>query len=552
MRLNRILGLMFALAILMPAQQGTVQNAALYQPAIFPGVGLVGYVVPNTLLVGDFGYILSTGYANTISPRMLAVLSYSAGETIATLGSTPVAPPVTATLSIRPAGSNTAIPVTVTNAVAGAITFVVPAAVPLGGAELLYQIAGQPTQWTTVNVVQSSFAFFRTGSGGPAIAQTVASNGSISNVGLTTPAQPGQTLLLTGSGLGYGSTVSATIGGIAAPLIYAGAGPTQAGHDEILLQIPAAVPDGCYVPVAVTYNQTTLTTTIAKTSDGSPCRHPWQLSVADMKTLDNGGSLTDALIGLSTQLSVVTSNAASRNESANMELGQINPSGIAEYFSPAPSGPGCTVPVPAGVGLAYTAVFALPPNPAVPNIGASVTLQTPTTAITLAGMAGFFEYSANLPPPTDGPLSNLPTPIIAGGKWTFQSSGGPDLPASSFGFTLPAPIQLAGGAPISVSRNRDQTITWNGAAFDAGATVNIYLSGSTAPVTCTAPASAGTVTIPASLLSGYAANTIGTLSINLNESGFFLPHAQFQLHNGTTLLMVVSFSSNDSRPVFFQ
>jgi hypothetical protein len=146
----------------------------------------------------------------------------------------------------------------------------------------------------------------------------------------------------------------------------------------------------------------------------------------------------------------------------------------------------------------------------------------------------------------------LPTPVVAGGKWTFQSSGGTDLPASSFGFTLPAPIQLAGGAPIFVSRSQDQTITWNGSAFDAGASVNLFLSGSTSTVTCTAPANAGTVTIPASLLSSYAANTIGTLNINLNESGFFLPHAQFQLKDGSTLLMIVSFSSYDSRPVFFQ
>jgi uncharacterized protein (TIGR03437 family) len=535
MNLNHIVGLMFALATLMPAQQGTVQNAAAYQSAM---PQLVGYVVFGIAP----GY--SGGASNVISPRMLAVLSYPSPSSFFD----PVA-----TLSLRPVGSNTAIPVTVTNAVAGAITFVVPAAVPLGGAELLYQIAGQPTQWTTVNVVQSSFAFFRIAPGGPAIAQTIASNGSLNNVGLTTPAQPGQTLLLTGSGLGYGSTVSATIGGVAAPVIYAGAGPTQAGHDEILLQIPAAIPDGCYVPVAVTYNQTTVTTTIGKTSDGSPCKHPWQLSVNDMKTLDNGGSLTDALISLSTQLSVVTSNAGSRTEFASMNLGQINATGIAQYFAPAPSGPGCTAPVPVGVGLAYAAIFnVVSPNPPVPNIGASATLQTPTAAITLADVVGNSYYSASLPPPTDGPLSNLPTPIIAGGKWTFQSSGGADLPASSFGFTLPAPIQLAGGAPISVSRNRDQTITWNGSAFDAGATVNIYLSGSGATVTCTAPASAGTVTIPAALLSGYVSNTIGTLNINLGESGFFLPHAQFQLKNGTTLLTIVSFSSNDSRPVFFQ
>jgi uncharacterized protein (TIGR03437 family) len=547
MRLNRITGLIFALATVVTAQQASVENAALYQAAaIFYGIpNAAVYINPYAL-----GY---TGFsANIISPRMLAVLSYSALP-ISTNGSTPVYPPVSATLSIRPVDSDTAIPVTVTNAVAGAITFVVPAGVPVGGAELLYQIAGQPTQWTTVNVVQSSFAFFTMASGGPAIAQTVASNGSLTNVGLTTPAQPGQTLVLTGSGLGYGSTVSATIGGVAAQVNYAGAHPTQAGYDEILLQIPSAIADGCYVPVTVTYNQTTVTTTVSKTSDGSPCKHPWQLSVNDMKTLDSGGSLTDGVISLSTQLSVVTSNAGSRNESASMNLGQINAGGIAAYFAPAPAGLGCTAPRLGGVtGVVFANIEFPSPNPPVPDIGTSVTLQTPTTAITLTGVADTSYYSTSLPPPTDGPLSDLPTPIVAGGKWTFQSSGGADLPASSFGFNLPAPIQLAGGAPISVQRSQDQTITWNGAAFDAGATVNLYLSGSTATVTCTAPAHAGTVTIPSSLLSGIAANTIGTLTINLGESGFYLPHAQFQLKDGSTLLMVVSFSSNDSRPVFFQ
>ncbi len=551
MRMNRVAGMMFALATVMAAQQGTVQNAAKYQPTIVGILGAAVYINPYALGYPGFS-------ANIISPRMLAILSYSAPEAIAITGPItslpPAAPPVTATLSIRPVGSNTAIPVTVTNAVAGAITFVVPAGVPLGGAELLYQIAGQPTQWTTVNVVQSSFAFFTIGPGGPAIAQTVVSNGSLTNVGLTTPAQPGQTVVLSGSGLGYGSTVSATIGGAAAQVIYAGAGPTQAGYDEILLQIPSAIPDGCYVPVAVTYNQTTVNTTVSKTSDGSPCKHPWQLSVNDMKTLDNGGSLTDGVISLSTQLSVVTANAGSRNESASLSLGQINAAGIAGYFAPAPSGSGCIAPPAAATVPVFVAGFLYNPvpSPAVPDIGSSVSLQTPTTAITLTGVTDTGFYSQALPPPTDGPLSSLPVPAIAGGKWTFQSSGGADLPASSFGFNLPAPIQLAGGAPISVQRNQDQTITWNGSAFDAGASVNLYLSGSTATVTCRAPANAGTVTIPASLLSGIAANTIGTLTISLGESGFYLPHAQFQLKNGSTLLTIVSFSSNDSRPVFFQ
>jgi uncharacterized protein (TIGR03437 family) len=543
---------MFAIATFVSAQVGTVQNAALYQPPIFPN--LEGIL--NGILISGLQYGVLSISTNTIAPRMLAVLSYPAPEVISNFGPSPVAAPVNATLFLRPVGSSTAAQLIVTNAVVGAITFVVPSGFPIGDAELLYQIDGQPTQWTNVNVVQSSFEFFRIASGGPAIAQTVGAQDAVGNVGLSTPAQPAQTLLLTGSGLGYGATVSATIGGVAAPVIYAGALPAQVGKDEVLLQFPSGIPDGCYVPVTFTYNQTTVITTISKTSDGSPCKHPWQLSVTDMKTLDNGGSLTDGVINLSTQLSAVTSTIASRNESASMSLGQINAGVIAAYFTPAPaaSGPACTELTP-NIGLSQPAflngIFSVI-LPAPPDIGASVTLQSPTTPISLTGTNGAVDYySASLPPPADGSLTNLPA-SISGGQWTWQSSGGKDLAASSFGFALPAPIQLNGGAPISLRRDQDQTITWNGSAFDAGAAVHVNLSGTGGLITCTVPAGRGSVTIPASLLSAYTANTIGTLTAALNESGFSLPHAQFQLQNGTTLLMIVSFSSSDSRPVTFQ
>jgi hypothetical protein len=51
----------------------------------------------------------------------------------------------------------------------------------------------------------------------------------------------------------------------------------------------------------------------------------------------------------------------------------------------------------------------------------------------------------------------------------------------------------------------------------------------------------------------YAAATVTVFLVPItNECGSFLPRAQFQLKNGSTLLMLFSFSSNDSRPVFFQ
>jgi uncharacterized protein (TIGR03437 family) len=463
---------------------------------------------------------------------------------------------VTAVLYIRPVGSSTLIPVNVSNAVQGAVTFVVPSYVPLGGAELLYQINNGPTEWTTLNVVQSSFAFFRTGTGGPAIAQAFSSAGASSSVGLATPIQPGQTLLLTGSGLGYGTSVTATIGGVSAPVIYAGpSGTAPAGNDQIQLQVPQGATPGCYVPVAVTLNAITQTTTISETADGSPCQHPWQLSVNDMKTLDSGGYLIDAPINLETDLSVVTAAAGSRNESASMYLSTISGAQLAGYFQPSPVASGC-ISLTAVNGIFAAAeliagnIASAPSPPPIPDIGSSVTLQSPTAAIQLTSFDGYFT-AQNPPPPVDGPLSNLPIPAIAGGKWTFQSSGGADLPASSFGFTLPAPVQLAGGVPVLMNHTQDQTISWNGAAFDAGATAGISLQGSGA-ISCTVPASAGAVTIPAALLSAFNANTIGTLTISISEAGAYLPHAQFQTREGNTLLLFFPFSSSDSRPVFFQ
>lgn len=98
-------------------------------------------------------------------------------------------------------------------------------------------------------------------------------------------------------------------------------------------------------------------------------------------------------------------------------------------------------------------------------------------------------------------------------------------------------------------RNMDQTLTWNGAAFDSGAMLNAYLSG---VVSCTVPASSGTLTIPAALLGRIPANSLGTLSISVTESGRLTPHAQFRLQNGNTLLMVVNYSTGETMPVDLQ
>ncbi len=508
----------------MAGQTATVENAAVSN-GLLSGFGYISYAPPVPILR------LALAAQNVVSPGMLAAL-YVPSATMSMK------------IWIRPSGSDTPIRVEVVGSTSGQTTFVVPRNMPLGGAEIEYQAEGQPTGWTNVNVVAASFEFFRIGPGGPAIAQGIGPGGSVSPIGLTTPAQPGQTIFLKGSGLGN-VPFTVTVGGVPATVVAAAPHRANPGAEEIQIQLPAGVSDGCYVPVVLTYNGVAVTTTISKTSNGAACMHPFQLSVADMKTLDNGGTLTVGEIYMSTTLQVATPAAASRAENASVQFMPMAAADIAAFFSASQSAPGCqavaSTNIPTVIYLNgqifYTGSV---------NAGPSVFLQNGTNTLSLPG-PGF--YFATLPQSTQGPLANPPAPAIAGGAWKWYSTGGPDLAATSFGFSLPAPFQLNGSGMISMIRNMDQTLTWNGAAFDSGAMLNAYLSG---VVSCTVPASSGTLTIPAALLGRIPANSLGTLSISVTESGRLTPHAQFRLQNGNTLLMVVNYSTGETMPVDLQ
>ncbi len=71
-------------------------------------------------------------------------------------------------------------------------------------------------------------------------------------------------------------------------------------------------------------------------------------------------------------------------------------------------------------------------------------------------------------------------------------------------------------------------------------------------MSCTVPASSGTLTIPAALLGQIQGNSLGTLSITVTEAGSSMPHTQFRLVNGKTLLMLVNYSTGETTPVDFQ
>jgi uncharacterized protein (TIGR03437 family) len=484
--------------------------------------------------VQSAGDVSASVYTTILAQGSLAVINFSE----------PTSPPATsATVSLLPANSTTPIPAQVTNVQPFTITFVVPADVPTGAAQLIYKPGNQATQWTTVTIVPANLALVRTGPIGPLIAENVNPDGTIASNGLATPAQPGQPVVIVGTGLGSTpqSAVGITLGGVAQTVLYAGAAPGLPGVNQINFLIAAGTPDGCYLPLAVTYGTQSVTSFLSKTSDGLPCRHPFGLSVAAMQGLDRGTSIQTGEIVMTTGIEAASSARASRQESAQFVGLDFNASQIANYFVRAATNPAqpCTIaPSSGGIFASFLGGFD-------PSALGTITLKNATSTLTLPW---------NSPQPADSPLNDLPPAIIAAGPWTASTSGGSILAASSFGFNLPPPIQISGGAPLTLNRSQSQTIAWNGSGYDSSAMLQLSIKAQYpgSPVlTCSVPAQAGGVTLPKNLLAQFKSRSAGAVSVSVTEGGSGIASADFSTSNGPLLILVI-WGSTDARPVDFQ
>jgi len=494
-----------------------------------------GLALSQVQNAADAGTPISTD--SGVAPGSLAFVSYYASGAFTSDN---------ATVSIRPVGSSTSIPAQVVNATPTGITFLVPPDAPLGTAQLIYKESGQLTQWTSISIIPSNFALYGIGSA-PQNAVNVPATGPASPNGLANPAQPGEAVEIFGTGLGAipGSGPQITLGGVSQTVLYAGT-PGEPGVFQINFQIAAGTPDGCYVPLSVTWGTSTATSFLSKTSDGLPCHHPFQLSTAAMKALDNGGSLETGIISMTTALNAASSAKASRQESVSILFLPLTASTMANYFT-ASSMQGCGTTTGAGE------IFDVLSGGV--QFGSTMTFQSAATTLTLTSPNPSFEYSTVIPPSADAPLNNLPPPVIGGGNWTWSSSGGPDLPASSFSFNLAPPIQINGGAPVSIQSGQDQAIIWHASSYDSGATLQLSLSAQNfgpPSIVCYAPAQTGIFTIPGKMLTQFTPGGVGTLSLSVTESGASIPHANFNLSDGAPLLMLVNRGSTDTRPVDFK
>jgi len=469
-----------------------------------------------------------------VSTTMLAPGSQAAVNYFPDAGS----PPTSATVSFLPVNTTTPIPAQIISVSPAAISFLVPPGVPYGPAQLIYKPGTQATQWTTVSIVPISFSLYRTGPVGPLIAPIVPLTGPAYPGGLANPAQPGFGVEIFGSGLGAvpPSQIQVTLGGVSQPVTYAGTPSGLPGLTQIDFLVAPGTPDGCYVPLVVTYGPQSISSFLSKTSDGMPCHHPWGLSTQALTMLDDGGSINVGEIQLSTGIEAAASNRASRQESAQIIPAELNAAQIASSFVgiQGNSAQPCSVPSAIYSGFGFG------------GSGSAGPAQ-------LTNSAGTITLPYTSPQPMDSALTSLPPPVIAPGPWQFTATDASVFPAgASFTFTLPPPVQLSGGAPVVINHTESSTIAWNGSAYDSFATLQLTLTSFLSPViSCSVPAQSGSVTIPASLLASFRTGSAGVLSVSVSETGSGIPAADFTLDR-TPVLALAQWTSTDSRPVDFQ
>ena len=189
---------------------------------------------------------------------------------------------------------------------------IVPSNVPTGTGTLTVTYNGR-SGTVPITVVDRVPGFFtlNQGGSGPAVIQNFNSATDLVVNTLATPAKPGQTEIIWGTGLGPdgNSDVNAPkptdipidlelyVGGKRASVSYKGRSGCCTAIDQIVFQVPDGV-DGCYVPVVAKIGNAVSNFTTMSVSSGGPCSDALNFSATDISTAQASGHLRVGYVDL--------------------------------------------------------------------------------------------------------------------------------------------------------------------------------------------------------------------------------------------------------------
>lgn len=426
------------------------------------------------------------------------------------------------------------------------VAAILPSNTPIGVANVTVTFNGQTSAQFKINVVKSALGVFTRNSqgNGPGIAQIFRSATDVSLNSLTNPAQPGNTLVIYGTGLGaipgadnvkpgavpVGSNVTINVAGITAPAAYAGRSPDFPGLDQINFVLPANVPNGCYIPAEITASGVPSNQFFLSIGSGSACTHPLGLNQATLSKLDAGGT---ANIGVFQLLRAVVAGVPA--EGAGGLFDKVDANGAFQLFNRIPNAFGAlNFPVASGSCVVLDTLdtgsgFAVPDFS---TIGG--TELKAGASVNVAGTNG--NSQGVLASPTGGYLGVF-FATLGPGTWTVSGTGGPDVGAFSAKTDLPENLVWTNAGNFATVPRSDVTISWSGGNTSANPLVTIFGSNVVINPTdpsksrgkeffCNAPASAGKFVVPGAILSQLPSSSVDTAagevavgSLGINTGG---------------------------------
>lgn len=454
----------------------------------------------------------------------------------------------------------------------GQIAAILPSATPVGTGTITVTTAAGTSPTAPITVVQSAFGILTTNQAGTGLGQIQDANNNYNLLSYTGSAKTGDAIVLWGSGLGpvtgdetqyqtqtdMGSNypIEVDIGGAAATILYHGRS-AYPGLDEVIVSVPSGL-SGCNVSAVVWHKANNFVSnviTLPVSATGGACSDP---STGYTSALLQKCATSGCTIG-SLGIAKTTSTTQSQTIAGITIPGQTTvadgASGVFYRYTPAQFAGGIAGPSAVSIGSCTVYSFSQSSQtPTAPPSGPTATLlNAGTISLAAPGGSSPMNYQSGIYSLTNTSGTLIPA---TGGTFTFTNgSGGPDIGAlSGAQITLGSPL-LWTNPPTSVTRSKGLTVNWTGGNANSTVTLLGYaftpVGNSTSSFVgayfwCTAPVSAGTLTVPATVLLAMPATgsitstgvTIPlpgalTLSDSANAVTFTAPNLDFGYLSGT-------------------
>jgi uncharacterized protein (TIGR03437 family) len=448
--------------------------------------------------------------------------------------------------------NGTSMPAPIVSASANQVLAIMPSGMPAGNGTVSVKTAAGTSAQEPLEVTTGSFGIYTVNGSANGPAMVTDANGN--PVTLTSPAQPSQTVTVSGTGFGalsaddisapvmqdISSSVAIYVGVEPAVVHYAGRSGNAPGQDVITFDIPPDAAAGCYVALYVVFNG--ITSNFTSTSiapDGVACSDSNGFSSAQIQQIQqlvaSGSNVRLASINLTRATQDLPPalppfpSGMSTTDSAAAEFLEYTPRQLAGSvgFLQSVSLGGCLVFTFSGNSMTAT-----DPVQAAGLDAGTITISGPKGAkqlTTVHGVPGY--YSGTLGSTQDGGGLYLDP-----GTYTITGTGGTGTGAvDPFTATidLPPPITWTNAADVSVvNRSSGATVNWTGGdphgfVYIVGVSIAISTAGGTfsgvgGEFFCTAPANAGTFTVPGAVtlalpptgsIPGFGSGSLGSLSM---------------------------------------